>query len=145
MGTPFAPKTLFFTMKKQDFEVHFGPQNGVLRRPFFSSFFVFFIFFGFIFRTLFGARFRGFWSPKRSPKLVENRSQNQFFFWSALGAPFLGFRAPSGRSFAAFWASWGHLGGSQERKNADSPMRKPLFGKSSFWLLGALFASLRLL
>ena len=32
-GTPFAPKTLFFGVKNQHFEVHFGDQNGVLRGP----------------------------------------------------------------------------------------------------------------
>ena len=40
-GTPFAPKTLFFAMKNQHFEVHFGVQNGSARGPFFSSFSLF--------------------------------------------------------------------------------------------------------
>ena len=46
---------------------------------------------------------------------------------------------------AVFLASWGRLRGSQERKNADSLMRNPLFRKSSFWSLGAPFGSLGLL
>ena len=50
-----------------------------------------------------------------------------------------------GRSLAVFWASWGCLGGSQEGKNADNPMRKPLFWKLSFWHLGAPLGSLRLI
>ena len=45
-----------------------------------------------------------------------------FRFWSSLGA-----------SWEPSWASWGSLGRPQERKNADSPPRKPLFWKCSFF------------
>ena len=38
LGTPFAPKTLFFEMKNQHFEVHFGVQNGVPPGGLFSYF-----------------------------------------------------------------------------------------------------------
>ena len=63
-----------------------------------------------------------------------------------MGAIFLGLGSPPGRSWAAFWASWGRLGRrSQERKNVDTPLRKPLFRKHSFSLLGALVGSLGLL
>ena len=36
LGTPFAPKTVFFARKNQHFEVHFGAQNGSLRGAHFS-------------------------------------------------------------------------------------------------------------
>ena len=59
------------------------------------------------------------------------------FGGSMLGAIFLefllGLGTPPGRSWAAFWASWDRLGRSQERKNANSPMRKSLFRKSFFF------------
>ncbi len=45
---------------------------------------------------------------------------------------FLGFRSSLGASWEPSWASWGSLGKPQERKNADSPTRKPLFWKCSF-------------
>ena len=38
-GIPFAPKILFLAMKNQDFEVHFGAQNGSARGAHFSRFF----------------------------------------------------------------------------------------------------------
>ena len=53
--------------------------------------------------------------------------------------------SPSGRSFGAFRASWDRPGRSQGRKNAEAPMRKPLFRASSFSLLGSLVGSLGLL
>ena len=101
--------------------------NAFLKKIFYLSFSDFFHFFGIIFGTLFGSLFHGILTPKQLPKVVQKWSQNQFFFGSAFEGIFLGFRAPSGRSFAVFWASWGRLGTPQERKNADSPMRKPLF------------------
>ena len=42
LGTPFAPKTMFFAMKNQHFEVHFGAQKhtppGTLNFKFFVIF-----------------------------------------------------------------------------------------------------------
>ena len=52
-----------------------------------------------------------------------------------VGSYFLGLGTPPGRSWAAFWASWDCLGRSQERKNADGPMRKPFFENSLFRFL----------
>ena len=81
------------------------------------------------------------WTPKLGQKWFQNRS----FFKFVFGSLFWGFLAPSGRFLAVFLASWGRLRGSQERKNADSLMRNPLFRKSSLWSLGAPFGSLGLL
>ena len=74
-GTPFAQKTLFFAMKNQHFEVHFGVQNGGMGG---TLFFKIFVIFGFIFgdpvcseNLVFydeKSRFVGpFWAPKRGP------------------------------------------------------------------------------
>ena len=50
---------------------------------------------------------------------------------------------PSGSCFwAAFWAFWGRLQRSQERKNADSDMRNPLFENCLFRFLELLLALL---
>ena len=51
-----------------------------------------------------------------------------------MGGIFSGLGASLGRSWAAFWASWDCLGRPQERKNADGPMRKPLFSKIAFFV-----------
>ena len=69
-----------------------------------------------------------FWNPFWTPKLV----QNLLIFGSILDPFFWGFRSSLGASWEPSWASWGSLGRPQERKNADSPTRKPLVWKCSF-------------
>ena len=77
-----------------------------------------------------------------APKINENWFQNRLLFSAAFRAIFFGFRTLSGRSLAAVQDSWGPLVGTQERKNADGCMRKPLFQKSVFSLLAGLLRSL---
>ena len=106
----------------------------------------FLLFFRIDFGIVCGPVFQGFWTPKRTPKLVENQSQNQFFFWSALGAFFLSFRAPSRHFFAAFWASWGRLGGLKNEKMLTVLCENHFFEKCLFRFWGpslALFGSSR--
>ena len=103
-----------------------------------------------VFQVRFWGRLRTSFSrildPKRTPKLVENQSQNQFFFGSALGAFFLSFRAPSRHLFAAFWASWGRLGGLKNEKMLTVLCENHFFEKCLFRFWGpslALFDSSR--
>ena len=88
---------------------------------------VFFLLFRDHFLDPFSEHFFMIFGPKMGPKINKKMVPKSVFFKLALGAVFLGFCAPSRRSLAVFWASWGRLGGSQERENADIPMRKPLF------------------
>ena len=80
---------------------------------------------------LFGVVFESRFGPILIPKLV----QNLLIFGPILDPFFLGFRSSLGASWEPSWASWGSLGRPQERKNADSPTRKPLFWKCSFLVL----------
>ena len=92
-----------------------------------------FRFFGLIFGTPFWSTISR--SLKLFIKLVQNWSQNQFFFRSALGGPMFRFQSFLRTPFCSLLASWGRLGGGKREKNADSPLRKPLFRTSSFCIL----------
>ena len=74
-GTPFSPKSVFFAIQNQDFEVHFGVPK---RRDAGDPFFKIFVIFGFVFRD-----------PVCSENLIFCKEKSRFWasFWALKRTP----------------------------------------------------------